>query len=111
MSKEPTKESEKAFIKMFNKKIESSQKAETEPIREDSPVKRGRPKVNREKKKAVNLSLFPSDYEQIKELAELERMSVSAYISTLIRIHVKKQENFIKEQERLIAEKDNILNR
>ena len=51
---------------------------------ETSSVRKGRPKENRELKKRISLSVFPSLYDDIQKIAYVQRRSVSELLSSIM---------------------------
>ena len=56
--------------------------ASTEPT--SASTGRGRPKVDRELKKRISLSVLPSLYEDIQRIAYVERRSASELVATIM---------------------------
>ena len=56
-----------------------------EPVAADTnSAGRGRPKEDRELKKRISLSVFPSVYEDIQKIAYVQRRSVSELLSAMM---------------------------
>lgn len=51
---------------------------------ETTSVRKGRPKENRELKKRISLSVFPSLYDDIQKIAYVQRRSVSDLLSSMM---------------------------
>ena len=68
------------------------------------PKKQGRPPVNREKKKRVSMSLFPSDYEKIQQIAFEQRASVSDIFGDLMKKYIAENQNDLREFEKMKKE-------
>ena len=62
---------------------------------------RGRPKEDRELRKRVSLSVLPSLYEDIQEIAYVERRSVSELLSDLMLQYREQQKSALSEYEKV----------
>lgn len=58
---------------------------------------RGRPKENRELKKRITLSVFPSEYEDIQKIAYVQRKSVSDLMGDLMKQYRDEHEAELEE--------------
>lgn len=81
--------------------LRSGNSTESESTEKNKSVGRGRPPVDRETKKRVSMSLFPSDYENIKKIAFMERVSISDIIGDLINKYVSEKADLLKEYDKL----------
>ena len=62
---------------------------------------RGRPKEDRELKKRISLSVFPSLYEDIQKIAYMQRRSISEIVGELLEEYRVKHQNEIMKYEKL----------
>lgn len=62
---------------------------------------RGRPKVDRELKKRISLSVFPSLYDDIQKIAYVQRRSVSELMSAMMEEYREKHAPELEEYETL----------
>lgn len=60
---------------------------------------RGRPKEDRELKKRISLSVFPSLYEDIQKIAYVQRKNASAIVSEMMEKYRAEHEKELKEYE------------
>lgn len=67
---------------------------------EPQQTQRGRPKVNRETKKRVTFTLWPSAYEQLQKIAYMERRSASDIVSALMDEYISDHDALLKEYEK-----------
>ena len=61
---------------------------------------RGRPKADRETKKRVTFTLWPSAYEQLQKIAYMERRSASDIVSALIGEYISDNAALLKGYEK-----------
>lgn len=63
--------------------------------------KRGRPKEDRETKKRISLSVFPSLYGDIQKIAYIQRKSVSELVALIMEEYKRNHEEDLAEYEKL----------
>lgn len=68
---------------------------------EEQPVKKGRPKENRETKKRISLAIYPSIYDDIGKIAYVDRESISEVIGRCLENYIKQNQDKIKEYDRI----------
>ena len=77
---------------------------EQTPIETTSSERRGRPKENRELKKRISLSVFPSLYEDIQKIAYVQRKSISEVVQEMMEEYRKRYVEQLEEYDRLRPE-------
>lgn len=66
-------------------------------------ISRGRPKEDRELKKRISLSVFPSLYDDIQKIAYVQRLSVSELLSAMMEEYRRKHIAELDEYKRIQA--------
>lgn len=72
--------------------------------KDQTEKKQGRPPVDREKKKRVSMSLFPSDYEKIQQIAFVKRTSASDIFGDMMKKYIADNQDALKEFEKIEKE-------
>lgn len=71
---------------------------------EESPTPtKGRPKVEREVKKRISLSVFPSLYERVQKIAYVERRSVSEIVAGCLSDYVEEHQEKLEEYDQIVG--------
>ena len=70
----------------------------------EKTTEKGRPSVDRETKKRVNLALYPSSYEKLQKIAFVKRKSVSDIVSSLISDYIDTNIDDLDEYEKIKTE-------
>ena len=77
---------------------------EQTPMAGASSGRRGRPKVNRELKKRISLSVLPSLYEDIQKIAYMQRKSTSEAVQEMMEEYRKRNIRKLREYDQLQGE-------
>lgn len=80
--------------------MEEEKETETENPEIGATVK-GRSKMDRETKKRVSLSVYPSTYSDLQKIAYVNRQSVSDIVTELITKYIEDNRNKLKEYNEL----------
>lgn len=65
---------------------------------------RGRPKEDRELKKRISLSVFPSVYEDIQRIAYVQRRSASELVGDILEKYREEHKDVLREYENIKME-------
>lgn len=66
-----------------------------------SPAGRGRPREDRELKKRISLSVFPSVYEDIQKIAYVQRKSTSELVGDILEKYRREHQDALREYENI----------
>ncbi len=66
-----------------------------------SPAGRGRPREDRELKKRISLSVFPSVYEDIQKIAYVQRKSTSELVGDILEKYRREHLDALREYENI----------
>lgn len=65
------------------------------------PAGQGRPREDREMKKRISLSVFPSVYEDIQKIAYVQRKSTSELVGDILEKYRREHQDALREYENI----------